>query len=54
MVLSRSFSAKGLNKSVSRVLYRVTEVGNAEMKIRFRAVDFKQEVSSGDPRDRRP
>lgn len=42
-----SFAARDLNKTISRVIYRVSEVGNPQIKIRDRVVDFKQEVGFG-------
>jgi hypothetical protein len=41
------FTASGLGKSFSRVVYRVGEIGNPKMTIRERVVNFTQEVGFG-------
>jgi hypothetical protein len=41
------FTARGLNKSFRRVVYRVAEVGNPKMRIREHELAFKQEVGFG-------
>ncbi|MHC1730127.1 MAG: hypothetical protein AB9866_29710 [Syntrophobacteraceae bacterium] len=41
------FTARGLDKSIHQVTYRVSEIGNPSMKIRNRLVDFKKEVGFG-------
>jgi hypothetical protein len=41
------FTASGLGKSFSRVVYRVGEIGNPKMTIRDRTVIFTQEVGFG-------
>jgi hypothetical protein len=41
------FTASGLGKSFSRVVYRVGEIGNPKMKFRDRVVSFTQEVGFG-------
>jgi hypothetical protein len=41
------FTARGLDKSFSRVTYRVSEIGNPIMKIRDRTIALKAEVGFG-------
>jgi hypothetical protein len=41
------FTARGLGKPFRRVMYRVSEIGNPKIRIRDRAVAFKQEVGFG-------
>jgi hypothetical protein len=41
------FTAGGIGKSFSRVVYRVGEIGNPKMTIRDRTVIFTQEVGFG-------
>jgi hypothetical protein len=41
------FTVSGLDKSFSRVVYRVGEIGNPKMTIRERVVSFTQEVGFG-------
>ncbi|MBN1102540.1 MAG: DUF1850 domain-containing protein [Deltaproteobacteria bacterium] len=41
------FSAQGLNRTFTRVTYRVSEIGNPRMKMGDREVAFKEEVGFG-------
>jgi hypothetical protein len=41
------FTAKGLNRPFSRIVYRVSEVGTPKMELGSRIVDFKQVVGFG-------
>jgi len=41
------FTASGLGRPFSRVVYRVSEIGNPTLKIRDRTVNFKNEVGFG-------
>jgi len=41
------FSAKGLDRPFSNIIYRVGEIGNPKMQVRDRVVDFKREVDFG-------
>lgn len=41
------FTARDMNIIISRVVYRVSEIGNPKLKIGERVVDFKQEVGFG-------
>jgi hypothetical protein len=41
------FTAKGLDRPFSRIVYRVSEVGTPKMELCNRIVDFKQEVGFG-------
>lgn len=41
------FSARGLDKPFTRVVYRVSAVGNPKLTLREQVVDFKQEVGFG-------
>ncbi len=41
------FTARALNKRFSRVVYRVSEIGNPRLTIRDHVVNFKQEVGFG-------
>ena len=41
------FSAKGLDRPFTRIVYRVGEIGNPKMQVRDRVVEFKREVGFG-------
>ena len=41
------FTAKGLDRPFSRIVYRVSEVGTPKMELGSRIVDFKQVVGFG-------
>ena len=41
------FTARGLGKPFHRVMYRVSEIGDPQMRIRDRVVAFKQEGGFG-------
>lgn len=41
------FTAKGLNRRFTRIVYRVGEIGNPKMTIADRVVEFKSEVGFG-------
>lgn len=41
------FSAKGLDRPFTRIVYRVGEIGNPAMRVRDDRVDFKREVGFG-------
>ena len=42
-----AFTARGLNRTFEHIVYRVGEIGEPRMRVRDRAVDFKQEVGFG-------
>ncbi len=42
-----AFSAAGMSRPLSRVVYRVGEIGEPKLKVRERVVDFKSEVGFG-------
>lgn len=41
------FSARGLDKPFTQVIFRVSEAGNPKLSLHGRVVDFKQEVGFG-------
>ncbi len=41
------FTATGLNRRFTRVVYRVAEIGNPKMKVGDRVIEFKREVGFG-------
>jgi hypothetical protein len=42
-----AFSAQGLYRPLTRVVYRVGEIGNPRMRVRDRVIEFKREVAFG-------
>ncbi len=41
------FVVRGLRKPFTQIIYRIGEIGNPQMRIRDRVVDFKREVGFG-------
>lgn len=42
-----AFSAAGMSRPLTRVVYRVGEIGEPKLKVRERVIDFKREVGFG-------
>lgn len=42
-----AFSANGLNRPLSRLVYRIGEIGNPRLRVRDRAIEFKPLVGFG-------